>query len=337
MLSLPDFNEKQIIFSSSIEERKFHFRNDNIIIKNNEGEIIHQSSCYRLLALFIVGSITITNGLIERAKKFGFPIILMTYGFRVYETLSCETKGNFILREKQYTYNKNTIAKKLVQNKISNQISLLKSIRTKNNTKETRRDSIELIQGYLTKLEEYHLDNKDFSKLLGWEGMSSKVYFRNYFDFLTWKGRKPRVKHDIPNLLLDIGYTFLFNVIESLLLIYGFDTYKGVYHQCFYQRKSLVCDLVEPFRGIIDAALRKAYCLHQIDEEDFTLVKTQYVLSYKKREKYCKIFITAILDRKEELFCFVQEYYRAFIKSKDIEQYPIFTIKQNKEDKNATN
>ena len=51
---------------------------------------------------------------------------------------------------------------------------------------------------------------------------------------------------------MDIGYTYLFNFIDALLRLYGFDTYLGFYHKEFYQRKSLVCDVVEPFRCIID-------------------------------------------------------------------------------------
>ena len=93
----------------------------------------------------------------------------------------------------------------------------------------------------------------------------TKVYFRK----LKWERRMPRCKNDIPNLLLDIGYTYLFNFIESLLSIYGFDLYCGVHHTFFYQRKSLVCDLVEPFRCIIDQRIRKAYTLKQVNEDDF--------------------------------------------------------------------
>jgi len=82
-------------------------------------------------------------------------------------------------------------------------------------------------------------------------------------------GRYPRTKIDKNNLLLDMGYTFLFHFIETLLCLYGFDLYEGFYHKRFYQRKSLVCDVQEPFRCIIDEALKKAYNLGRISEKDF--------------------------------------------------------------------
>ena len=59
-------------------------------------------------------------------------------------------------------------------------------------------------------------------------------------------------------MTLDIGYTMLFNIVDAMLQIYGFDTYYGVFHRCFYMRKSLVCDIMEPMRPIIDYEIRKA-------------------------------------------------------------------------------
>ncbi len=43
-----------------------------------------------------------------------------------------------------------------------------------------------------------------------------------------------------------------------MLYIYGFDVFCGVLHRQFYMRKSLVCDVIEPFRPIIDLQIRKA-------------------------------------------------------------------------------
>ena len=130
---------------------------------------------------------------------------------------------------------------------------------------------------------------------------------------------------------MDIGYTYLFNFIEALTAIYGFDVYCGVYHTFFYQRKSLICDLVEPFRCIIDQRLRKAYNLKQIDESDFYVKNAQYYLSYKNQSKYTKLFFKDLLEYKEDIFAFVQSYYRWFIKNKDIIDFPCFSIIKNME------
>ena len=38
-----------------------------------------------------------------------------------------------------------------------------------------------------------------------------------YFDNVQWNGRKPRIKSDYVNVVLDIGYTMLFNIVDAML------------------------------------------------------------------------------------------------------------------------
>ncbi len=318
MLSAPDFKQKQIIFAMVSRGEKVSFKNDNIIITTADGDIRHQSTCYKLFALFLVGHITVTSGLLQRAKKFGFSITLLTHNLAPYERLSAQVEGNVILRKKQYSYESLDIAQHLVKNKIETQLAMLKRRRDK--TDELKK-AIKSLQGYQSRLPDSRFELKE---ILGLEGVASRLYFSHMFAEMDWIGRKPRVKHDITNLLLDIGYTLLFNIVESLLHLFGFDVYQGVYHQAFYQRKSLVCDLVEPFRPIIDQAIRNAHKLGQIDKADFFVAHHQYRVSGKTGQKYAAIILSALLKQKEELFYFIQDYYRCFMQSKPIEDYPIY-------------
>ena len=114
-------------------------------------------------------------------------------------------------------------------------------------------------------------ENMDYLTVMGIEGNAAKVYFPRMFDNVNWNGRKPRIKNDYINVTLDIAYTMLFNIVDAMLQVYGFDTYYGVFHKCFYMRKSLVCDLMEPMRPIVDYAIRKAINLGQCKKEDFDL------------------------------------------------------------------
>ena len=164
---------------------------------------------------------------------------------------------------------------------------------------------------------------------MGYEGLASKMYFREYFDDLGWSGRYPRTKIDYLNSILDIGYTILFAYIEALLSIYGFDLYCGVMHTGFYMRKSLVCDIMEPFRVIIDKQMKKSVHLKQFQEEDFFCENERYVLQWKNSPKYVKVFLEAIFEHKDEIFLYVRQYYRAFMKSSSLEQFPTWTIGGN--------
>jgi len=82
MLSYPDFKEKTVVIVFSTEGQKFSFLNDNLIVKDSDENTVLQTTCYRLLALWIVGGCSITSGLLERSKKFAFPILLLSYSFR---------------------------------------------------------------------------------------------------------------------------------------------------------------------------------------------------------------------------------------------------------------
>lgn len=319
MLSAPDFIQKQIIIALLSLGDKLSFKNDNIIIKDQDGKIKHQSTCYRLFALFIVGHASITTGLLQRAKKFNFSITLLSYGLIPYGTWLSKTEGNVLLREKQYQYKGNEIAQRLIKNKIAQQLHMLKKIRKKS---PDLKQAIKTIKSYHNKLPD---KKQDMQSLLGIEGSAARLYFKHLFAQMDWHGRKPRVKHDITNLLLDIGYTQLFHFMDALLNLYGFDNYKGVYHKCFYQRKSLVCDLVEPFRPIVDYQVRKAIKLNQVNVDDFDYIHGQYRIFGKKAHPYIALLLRSLLEHKQEIFLYTQSYYRAFMQDKPIEQYPIFT------------
>ena len=326
MLNLPDFKEKQIIFALLSHGDKLSFKNDNIVILDKDKNIKHQSSCYKLFSLFVVGHYTMTTGLLARAKKFGFGIVFMNHSLKPYAYWNAGTEGNVLLRKKQYNYKSLDIALRLVSNKIDNQIKTLQKIRNK---EDVIKFAIKSLNEYKNKL----AFSKDLSssEILGLEGIASKIYFQTLFKDHSWIARRPRVKMDMTNCLLDIGYTLLFNLIEGLLNLYGFDTYKGVYHKEFYQRKSLVCDLVEPFRPIIDYRIRKAYKLNQIKKDDFIISQNQHRLFGKKSLPYLGFLIESLMLNKADIFKYIQSYYRAFIRSKSIEEYPYYDILLEKE------
>ena len=54
---------------------------------------------------------------------------------------------------------------------------------------------------------------------MGLEGIVSKSFFAAYFQNNNWTVRRPRIKSDALNATLDIGYTILFNYIESFVRI----------------------------------------------------------------------------------------------------------------------
>ncbi len=317
MIDVDDFKKKQILILVPMAGDKLSFSNDNVIVKDADGNVKHQSTCYRLFMICIVGNITITSGLIQRAKKFGFSMCFMTQSMKLYETIGARLEGNTLLRKNQYSYSDIEIGRHIIENKIYNQRAVLKK----------QRSQLPFVQEGIDMLDEYALkvrEKSDSSAIMGVEGTASKVYFSRHFNNVKWNGRQPRIKRDYINSALDIGYTMLFNFIDAILSVYGFDAYYGVFHKNFYMRKSLVCDVIEPFRVIIDYQLRKAINLGQCKEEDFEIHNGKWVLKWKCNAKYLGIFMEVILEYKEDIFKYIQMYYRAFMKRREVSQFPIF-------------
>lgn len=295
------------------------FSNENIVVKTADGKVKFQCTCYRLFLIYAVGHWSITSAVLQKARKYGFFIAMMTPGFKLYSVIGADKDGNTLLKQKQYKYDSLDIAKHITSNKINNQIAALKNIRCKS----------ECVNEAICSLTEYrkNCDSvESLQQLLAYEGLSSKVYFKNHFNNILWQGRQPRLKHDIVNSVLDIGYTLLFAFIDAILSSYGFDTYKGVMHTQFYMRKSLVCDIVEPFRPIIDVQVKKSFNLKQIKDIDFLNTNKQYRLKWEKSSDYVQFLMEPIIKNKDEIFAYIQGYYRAFMKETDIENYPVFEM-----------
>ena len=317
MITAPDFEKKQIVFVFANEGEKMGLSNGNLIVKDAEGNVKIQVSCFRLFLVYVIGHLSLTTPLLQESKKYGFSFALFTTGFRYYAMVGSARDGNTLLKKKQYQYIGLDIAKHITRNKIAMQYSNLSEQRMKS---DAVKEAMGMLRQYYAEVQAAESRNA----IMAYEGLASKIYFKNYFNNFLWMGRQPRVKRDWANSALDIGYTVLFAFIQALLAASSFDTYVAVLHTQFYLRKSLVCDIVEPFRPLIDKTIKKCYNLKEIRESDFTVVNHQYQLQWKYSPKYIKLFMNAILEEKTTIFLYIQQYYRCFMKQADLSEYPVF-------------
>lgn len=322
MMNINEFSKKQLVFVFLNQGDKISFSNDNLVVRDKDNKIKLQTTCYRIFSLFLIGNLTITSGIIQRAQKFSFPIVLMNSSLKVYDIIGWKMEGNTLLREKQYSYDDLDLGRHLILNKLENQKYLLEKQRKKT---EVVRDAIKRIDKYIFEVQKH---TGDFQSLLGIEGNAAKLYFESHFNNVLWNGRKPRVKMDYINSTLDIGYTLLFNFIDALLKLYGFDTYYGVLHKQFYMRKSLVCDIIEPFRTLIDMQVKKSINLGQCKESDFEIANYRYQVKKEKNPVYVQFLLEPIMKYKEDIFKYIQMYYRAVMKEKESKEFPVFLLEE---------
>lgn len=302
MIKKADFNEKRILTVNADYGHRYRLSllNDNIRFTKDD-VVINQLSYHLVFAVFIIGDISITTSLLKKLSSFGIPVYFLNHNLSVKAATSIESEGNYLLRVKQYeSKSQLSVSKNIVINKIRSQESILR--------KAKKHYDKNIFISTILKLDEVN----NSQQLLGVEGNISREYFQTLFKDIGWIRRAPQTKEDITNLLLDIGYTYLFNYCDALLRLFGFDTYKGYYHQLFFQRKSLVCDVIEPMRPMIDYKILKSYNLGQIKEPDFVYVNGHYDFrnGYKTSKEYSLLFFEEISENKDKIYNYIYQFYK---------------------------
>jgi CRISPR-associated protein Cas1 len=103
MFTLPDLKVKQILFVQTEHNAKnrLYFKNENIVFEK-EGKIINQASCYRVLAVFVIGDFSFTSGLVKECRKRAVSLFFLGNNFGLYGALNARAEGNYMLRSSQY-------------------------------------------------------------------------------------------------------------------------------------------------------------------------------------------------------------------------------------------
>lgn len=125
---------------------------------------------------------------------------------------------------------KDKLCGEIVKNKIINQAMLLKKVRSAKS---------KLILSYIDDVVDGDKTNR--------EGHAAKVYFNALFgnDFV-------RNSDDYINAALNYGYAILLSTINKEIINNGYLTQLGIHHKNEFNEFNLTCDLMEPFRVVID-------------------------------------------------------------------------------------
>jgi CRISPR-associated endonuclease Cas1 len=321
MFTHKDIGYRSIFVVNCIENRSLRVVNGELLLENTEEKkTLTKLPFQKILALFVIGNVTVTTPLIDKCTRYGISLVVMKQNLRPVFFFSITAEANFLLRKKQYEYDRENlqIPKTLVINKIKNQLILLEKTRLKTDNMQKVKEQCAAILSLVP-------NALNYDAVMGLEGKAAALFFSAYFETLNWK-RCPRTKTDPINATLDIGYTILFNYIEVFVRLFGFDPYKGVYHQLWFKRKSLICDLIEPFRCLIDRQVRKAFNTKQCKTEDFNLIKNEYILKREKNSDYTKMFYDVLIEQKADIFSYVRQFYRCFMQQNHLLKYPQFLV-----------
>ena len=130
---------------------------------------------------------------------------------------------------------KSVIWTHIVAEKIKNQRDILK---------KWGHEEWKLLDEYITELEL----NDDSNR----EGHAAKVYFNALF------GKEfSRNKDSFINAALNYGYSIIRSTFNREIVAYGYLTQLGIFHHNVHNHFNLSCDLMEPFRPLIDDCVIK--------------------------------------------------------------------------------
>ncbi len=111
------------------------------------------------------------------------------------------------------------------------------------------------------------------NRLMGLEGTAGRSYFECVSGLLPEKyqfqGRSRRPAKDKFNACLNYCYGMLYPLVEKACILSGLDPYIGFLHTDNYNKKSLVFDLIEPFRIYAEQVVVYLFTGKKIKDEYF--------------------------------------------------------------------
>lgn len=215
-------------------QSRINYKNRFLVVKNEDDEkYIHLSEIDTIIVDSI--AVSISTYLLKELASNKINIIfcdekhnpfgeLSTYYSR--HNTSKKIKEQISWKQK----NKDELWSKIVKNKIINQGLLLKKISS---------EKYNLILSYANDVKIGDKTNR--------EGHSAKVYFNALFG-----NSFVRNEDDNINAALNYGYSILLSTINKEIVSNGYLTQLGIHHKNEFNEFNLTCDLMEPFRVIID-------------------------------------------------------------------------------------
>ena len=215
-------------------QSKISYKNRFLVVKReNDEKYIHLSEIDTIIVDSV--SVSISAYLLKEVADNKINIIFCDENHNPFgEVIPYYSKHNTskMIKEqiKWKTSDKDKMWSEIVKNKIINQALLLKRIELL---------KYEHILSYIDEVSSGDKTNR--------EGHAAKVYFNALFgnDFV-------RNSDDAINAALNYGYAILLSIINKEVINNGYLTQLGIHHKNEFNEFNLSCDLMEPFRIVID-------------------------------------------------------------------------------------
>lgn len=215
-------------------QSKLSYKNRYLVVKqDNDEKYIHLSEIDTIIVDSI--SVSISTYLLKELSDNKINIIFCDEKHNPFGELSSyysRHNSSKMIKEQIVWKNsdKDKLWTKIVKNKVLNQALLLNKIGS---------DKYDLVLSYVEDVKDGDKTNR--------EGHSAKVYFNALFGM-----NFVRNDSDDINAALNYGYAVLLSTVNKEIISNGYLTQLGIHHKNEFNEFNLTCDIMEPFRVIID-------------------------------------------------------------------------------------
>lgn len=215
-------------------QSKISYKNRFLVVKkDNDEKYVHLSEIDTIIVDSI--SVSISTYLLKELSDNKINIIFCDDKHNPFGELSSYySRHNSSKKIKeQITWkvsSKDELWSRIVKNKIINQALLLRKIKS---------DKYNLVLSYV--------DDVKIGDKTNREGHAAKVYFNVLFENTFVRNDSDEI-----NAALNYGYAILLSTVNKEVISNGYLTQLGIHHKNEFNQFNLTCDLMEPFRIIID-------------------------------------------------------------------------------------
>ncbi|MFZ7131153.1 MAG: type I-C CRISPR-associated endonuclease Cas1c [Eubacteriales bacterium] len=233
---------------------------DNIVLKKSQ-EKIGRLPLHNLESIVSFGYTGASPTLMGYCADRNISIVFLTINGRFLARVIGKSKGNVLLRKKQYHLSENddlsiSIARNFIIGKIYNNKWILERM-TRDYPLRIDITQFKEASKQLSQIIVEVRSCKDLENLRGWEGQAAVTYNKLFDQMILqqkedfyYKIRSRRPPLDNVNAMLSFAYTLLANDTASALESVGLDAYVGFMHQDRPGRVSLALDIIEELRGV---------------------------------------------------------------------------------------
>lgn len=305
-------------------------KNNCFLIKNEDK--VFEISVKKVDSILIATSAYFSTDAVKFAVDNNIDIIFLDHFGNPYGRVWHSKLGSTtLIRRKQLESSTGerglTLGKEWITCKIENKVDFLKNLTNSRPNKEkvinecvvSLEKKIYMLQRMKGSLEEKR------NSIMAVEGMAGKEYFGalNYImpDRFKFKGRSRSPAKDEFNCLLNYGYGVLYSMVEKGCILAGLDPYIGFIHTDNYNKKSLVFDIIEMFRILVDKTVIYLFSKRKVKKEYFDQIKNGLSLNQEGKA----VLISALNETLEKKV----RYRGRNIKNRNIIQFECHRIANN--------